>query len=637
MPPVPPSQRLGLRAALVRQRLPVNPLVVLVPDVRSYAAAIERWRYDDGVCHPVLIDDGSWASRRAIARFVRAFKPESVVRWEAPGEFAWPADPRAVESLLTRIAARPWLREAGDEDALRARWSELKFVPPGIVVAHAEDPAWPAALALAARRGQPILWLQGPPAIGGGPNGYLSATDACALARRISDFAEASGYSWSALGDEIEAVTLCLNGATKVFLGDKDQRAMLALTDWLGRTPGAADEPPEKGPQVARWAWAGQIIGNAWQSAYAAMCSLFLTTDSAWLFDGYDPAPPWNRFDATEAATSLEKAGIASIVDDDNGRSIVSWRRRTARGIDAGLVCVNSSGNQDFFDLKPGQGRPGDVPVLRRPAMVHFVHSWSAAAPGDPDTVAGRWLERGAYAYVGSVHEPYLQAFVPTPKLTLRLVAGLPWGAAARLDAGEVWKVSILGDPLITLGKPGPVVKGRGTPEGARHLEDELAEAVKARAYATALTTLLLLGREEDAAGLVEAVLREDRENFTADAAAAGLPAVFFAGEPGLVAETYRLAQARLGEESASRATAMREARDMLWHALYPGLGSLSRPQAELLADNLRPQTLVRDAGEAFTALTAAAGKAAAEAALRAAAAKISDPNLRRQVEQVGR
>lgn len=635
--PVPPSQRLGFRAAMVRTRLPVNPIVVIVPDGPCYAAAIERWRYDDGVRYPVLIDDGSWASRRAIARFVRAFKPRSVHRWSAPEQPSLPREPEALVARLSGIAARPWLAEPGDFSALQARWSGLKFVPPGIVVAQSGDAAWPAALALAAGRGQPIIWLAGSP--GGRPDGSMSVREAAALARTIESATDALGYAWKGLGDELDAITLCVNCATKVYLGDKDPRAMLSLTDWLGRAAASPEDPPEKGPGLARWAWAGQIFGNEWQSAYAAMCALFLTTDAAWLFDGYDPAPPWSDFDATEAAAALEKAGIKSVVDDDGGRSIAAWRKRIARGIDAGLICVNTSGNQDFFDLKPGQARPCDVPILRRPSIVHFVHSWSAAAPSDPGTVAGRWLERGAYAYVGSVHEPYLQAFVPTPKFAKRLVAGLPLGAAARLDAGEVWKVSVLGDPLVVLGKSGPIVEDKGIPDDAKNVETDLADAVKARDYARALVSLTLLGREDDAAKLIAAVIREDSDRLTPGAALEGLPALFFAGDAAVLADAFRVALPLIQGQKGAKGTAgeLIDAQDLLWHALWPSLSTLTRAQAEVLSRNLRAQTLVRDASEAHVALSAAAGKDAAAEMIRRAASQAANEAERRQVEQTGR
>src|SRR5262249_1871807 len=163
------------------------------------------------------------------------------------------------------------------------------------------------------------------------------------------------------------------------------------------------------------------------------------TPDSAWLFDGYDSSQPWILWDMTKAAGELDRIGIKSVLDDGpNGQGLSDLRVRAAgvrqgptsslkgepgMGIDAGLIAGNTSGKPEFVDLKPGQGKPVDIPVLRRPAMVYFVHSFSAWSPTARSTIAGVWLERGAYAYLGSVDEPMLSGFLPTPLAMARLAA----------------------------------------------------------------------------------------------------------------------------------------------------------------------------------------------------------------------
>ena len=59
-----------------------------------------------------------------------------------------------------------------------------------------------------------------------------------------------------------------------------------------------------------------------------------------------------------------------------------------------GLVLINSSGGPDMFAITGGPGRPSDVP-RGVPAAVAMIHSFSAADPTDPQTIAGRWLARG--------------------------------------------------------------------------------------------------------------------------------------------------------------------------------------------------------------------------------------------------
>jgi len=75
---LPPPQRLGAKATLLREAVPVVPVLVLVPNVRSYIEAIAAWT--PGGRYPVLIDDGSRDAAEDIGRFSRAFKPAKVVR-----------------------------------------------------------------------------------------------------------------------------------------------------------------------------------------------------------------------------------------------------------------------------------------------------------------------------------------------------------------------------------------------------------------------------------------------------------------------------------------------------------------------------------------------------------------------------
>jgi hypothetical protein len=123
-----------------------------------------------------------------------------------------------------------------------------------------------------------------------------------------------------------------------------------------------------------------------------------------------------------------------------------------------GFVWLNSSGGPDRFTIAGGPGRPADVP-RGFPAAVVMIHSFSAADPADPRTIAGRWLTQGAFAYYGSVHEPFLPAF-RTPRLVAELAdAGIPLVAALRQGEtepmGRPWRLIYLGDPLYGLPAPG--------------------------------------------------------------------------------------------------------------------------------------------------------------------------------------
>jgi hypothetical protein len=628
---LPPPVRLGARVGVVRQRLGAIPAVVIVPDGASYVRAVGGWTLE--ARYPVLIDDGTWNARENIARFVRAFEPTDVVRWSAGADAGGLAgDEPGRRAEIESAVARAW--GAGSPGELRAAWEKVEFVPPGVVAARAMDPAWTAALALAAGHGQPIVWIDPT----GDLNAAMSGPDARALMETVRAGAEGSGYPWKGVGEGIDAVTLCVNGPSKASYPKPDPREMIALTDLVGRD---GDQTTSE-----RWAWSGQIIGTESEAAYQAMSSLFLSgPGSAWVFDGYDDGPPWNAFDATRAATILEKAGIPTKVFDGGRQSAMDFRRATVgrdataksdagpvgMGVDAGLIAVNTSGNEDFFDLKPGQCRPGDVPALRRPAVVYFVHSWSAKFPGHRWTIFGRWRERGVYAYVGSVHEPYLQAFVPTPALAARTLSGFPLGAGARLDRGEPWKIAIFGDPLLVFTQPIPRRDAKVPLEGAVSVEDGLREALQGKRFAEALEKLRALGRDRDAARLLAAVIKDSPDALTPDVALAGISAAFFRGDDATFAKAYAAARHKIEDTSSGLGTVQ----DMLWQASYPQNTALSPERASWLGTSLRPESYARDAGEAFRAIQTASGDAAGREFLREARKNAPNDAVRAELNKI--
>ena len=89
------------------------------------------------------------------------------------------------------------------------------------------------------------------------------------------------------------------------------------------------------------------------------------------------------------------------------------------------------------------------------PAAVAMIHSFSAADPTDPETIAGRWLAQGAFVYFGAVNEPFLPAFRPPRLVAALLAAEVPLVAALRQGEfepfGFPWRLVYLGDPLYRL------------------------------------------------------------------------------------------------------------------------------------------------------------------------------------------
>jgi hypothetical protein len=486
--------------------------------------------------------------------------------------------------------------------------------PPGVVVAWAEDPAWPAGLALAAGRLQPLIFVSTP----GGLSGVATGEAADAFAQGIEARIAALPVSWQELGDDIDAVTLCLNVPARARAPGADERDFRALTDRVGR-----HGPAEA---AARWAWAGQVSGTEARAAYRAMSGLFvplLTREDpapnsgaasepaaaapraqAWIFDAYESGGGWDAFDGAKAAAYFEQAGVRARLDDGVRQGLADWRAAGLRPLDASVVLVNTTGTASDFELRPGTASAGDVPVLARPTLVHFVHSFSAQFPGNEGTIAGRFLAHGAVAYAGSVHEPFLDAFVPTPVFAGRMLSGWAFGAAARTDHRGWWRIAVLGDPLLTFMGPGQAADAGALPlVGAVDLDEERRTAVVERDYPRALATLRRLGRTSDAARLAKALLESEPGSFTAEVAREAVPALFFAGEPGAVLRAFE----RLDQADRAHPALV----DAMWHAaravVLGGRGGVEEPSAAdaaaLMAANPRDGLGHADAIEAGQAL----------------------------------
>ena len=612
----PPSSRLGTRAAIVKAGLPVVRQLVIVEDDASYVDAIGRWGLE--ARYPVLIDDGSDDARDAIARFVRAFEPERVVRWRTEAKLPGPEAER--QTLIEEAALAAWNT---DRESYRERWEEIGFVPPGVVGADANDPAWTAALAIAAGRGLPIAWVEAP----GSVNESMSRTDLDRLEDAITARCDELGLSWRGLGDDIDAIVLCANAPVRVKLPTEGHGA---LTDALGRVGRFGESTGNASPP--RWAWAGQIFGGKAEAAYRAMCGLFLVPRSSWLFDGYENKAGFTDYDMTPAAELLNKVGLETVLDDLPRSGLRHWRARASAPIPHQLVLVNTKGNRSWFDLNPGRGVNSDAPILGVPAWVHFTHSWSAVTPAAKHTIAGTWFDRGAYAYVGSVEEPYLQAFVPPSALVARMIGGsMPIAAAARPDgASRIWRIATLCDPLLTLTRTGPDSESELPLEGVEPLDASMSAALKSGDYPDAVRQLVMLGRTADAVRLGNALTKDDTKVVDPETAAELAPAAFHEGAFDLlIACASRLPPKRCQERGVT---------DLLWLGVSPRLG-IRPPKGSLtvMGDRLRRASIGRDAKEIADALEKVHGSAARGAFIRKAIANApSDEAKQELLKSVG-
>ncbi len=580
-----PEARLGLRVEGVRRQVPVWPVLVIAESPSDYARLLTLW--SPRARFPVLIDDGSVRAQEDIARFVRDFEPERVLRFAPePGGInaaPLPEDPGRLVNALESVANAAW--GARDQQSLVRGWQEIGFTPRGVVVASPNDPAWTAAIALAAGHGQPIIWINREAS---DVDRVASAEDVRMVTESVQESLElvTQQWKWNDLGDDIDAITLCLSIGSRF---DRDGQ-MMALTDRVGRFS-----------NDKRFAWAGMIFGDASRAAYQAMCSLFLQPTSAWVFDGYEAskAPPYALQRAGEVFEEVSLS-VSSNLPPRGG--IDDWRRRTEFGVGADVIFVNTQGFTDWFGLSPGRGRTGDVPFLHRPALVHFTHSFSAQRIGDPSTIGGRWLAQGAYVYYGSMDEPTLGGFAPGAQVAARLYSGWALGGAVRHPEGKLWKINLFGDPLHTFGPPARRIEDALEVPETIDIEDDMKAALTARDIGAGVRALVLLGRDSDAVRLCVSARDTSEDGLNPEIARAGIFAALRERDALLVADLFGALSARERRESPFI--------DALWHAAHESLrtGSPDAGLVGVLGSHIRAGMAVEDAAMVAPALARVRG-----------------------------
>ncbi len=421
------DNRLGPRRQVVDQ-------VCLVPDLPTFLEAIAAW--DEGHYFPVLIDDPE-----TDLRFLRAFRPARVVRMPASA-VAIPEDElwgRVVEAV-----GRAWDAEGGDDPPPGDRVPDrLGPTPPGVVVASPTSPTLAGAVALAAGRFQPLVRWE--PGKARGP--AIPAEEAARLLLGLEDRISEVVPKYRGLGDDCDFVTLAGDWPDRYVMSEGRYKGDAAFDDVVAR-----DLSNQR-----RWGFAGRLLGDPAESAYQAMCSLFLQPESAVLFNGYpEEEAAWSDYAMREAGRRLEPLLPVVQAAGPKEADLAGWHRTFDPINRHGLVMVNSrNARSDLFSLLGGAGKTADVP-MSVPAAVVMIHSFSAAAPWDRGTVAGRWLANGAFAYYGSLNEPYLNAFRAPALVASLLAEGLPISAAVRKLPGEdafgaPWRLHLLGDPLWRL------------------------------------------------------------------------------------------------------------------------------------------------------------------------------------------
>lgn len=496
------AQQLGRRVAIVSHNFPTAPVLLIAPDTQTYLHAISTWSTE--ARYPVLIDDNTPQAAENIARFANAFKPQQTLR------LAPVTTPITEQSLQTAIA-RAWSSTNAPLDTPKDALAQLEFIAPGIVITSLEDPAWTGALALAAYRGQHLAFAALPE---GRTRETLTPQQLSSLQAVTTNALNKTNSQWQSLNDPIDAITLAYNGPQLA----KSAKETLAVSDIIGRHK-----------SNKRFAWTGILSGNHQSAAYRAMAAIFIQPRSAWLFDGYESsfAP---QYKVTEAAAQLNNANF-STQTDNAAQSRDTWNSRTHQGLEATLIHIQTHGQPHFFHIQKQRIYTDAIPVLTKPAAIHFIHSFSAKRTDDQETIAARWLDEGAHFYLGSVDEPFLPAFIPPQVFVSRAISAFPLGAAVRWEQGrfadQPWKLNVLGDPLITIFNTpktnAQIPNQQQLQTTTTNLEDQMKAALTQRNLNAALTALVMLARYDDAHRLATAFFNDEQANQTPKAATLAL------------------------------------------------------------------------------------------------------------------
>ncbi len=450
--------------------------VCLVPDLPTFLDAIAAW--DERHYFPILIDEPAWT-----LPFLRAFRPARVVRHAGKKQQSGSSPELKGGIGGSSRAETAWLKAI---DAVRRACStppeargEAKGAPsgdgpapqtPGLVLADPDAATIGAAVALAAGHFQPLIPLgtfhlpRGVPGASESTRRFgdgLTLVEAWGFARGVEARVSAVVAKYDQLGDDCDFLTLAGDWPFRyeVEEGEYPARGTYAIDDLIGRT--LAGGPSLRGIERSRrrWAYTGRIVGDPAASVARAMGALFLHPRSALLWNTYGGGPPWSTYTMKAASARLSGVLPGPVEHVEGPQSdLKHWHEMFAPLNPFGLLLVNTTGGPEMFSIAGGPGRPGDVPrgVF---SAVSMIHSFSAANPADPQTIAGRWLANGAYVFFGSVHEPFLPSFRPPGLVAELIAADVPLVAALRQGEGEPggfpWRLVYLGDPLYRAG-PAP-------------------------------------------------------------------------------------------------------------------------------------------------------------------------------------
>ncbi len=415
---------------------PIEDRIVVVPDSETFRSVLATWGV--GPIFPILFHDTSY-----LPKFAKAFGAAEIVYLpKTRTRKQKKAAERSPQQLLALWAQATGLKPPSTSGTFStteglALWKGIEDRNPGLVVVDPNSAITCAGLALAAGRKQGLVFANACK----DPSVRIGIPELSSWQKTLRSPLEQAKIKAFDLYDDIDFVTLALPTPYRyadAFAADK--------------TSYAVDDAICRDSSGLRWAYTGRLCGTEVQSTYAAMCALFLKPKNALLFSRYSEGGIWGEYGLDEAEQLLSQRQKVTSVDHPTATRS-RWRELQAQSNSFDYVHINSSGGQRDWSTSGKKAGFDDVPASV-PAIVTLTHSTSLGNPYDLDTIAGRWVHHGAYAYFGSIHEPYLDAFVPIGEVMDRMIEGhQPLGAALRHRVGtrrwRSWKLMQIGDPLL--------------------------------------------------------------------------------------------------------------------------------------------------------------------------------------------
>ena len=427
-------------------------VMYVVPDTATFLYYISLW--DAETYFPVLVNSGSVQDRRLIQRFAAMFNPSRIII--APAR----KDIKVDEATVMRAVLASWNKNDLDsqaqatQDDIKKELKKLGLAPMGIVFADtANEGLLAGGAALAAGRFELPDFFHAADAT----SKVTDSAGAKQLRARIAEKIEKWGYEYKHPFDDLDFVTFACEMPMK-FQGD----------DWPEYN---VDDFVTRRDDDVRFAYPGRLMEGTTRADYMAMCALFLQPSRALFFNTYK----LERAGFAEYKTAGAAADMKPFMPADNmdGRdaNIKKWRELMGRVNPYGYLHVNASGGKDTWWVETAgiatQEKLDEMPSESVPCVVEMTHSYSADSPWDFKTIAGRWLNAGAYIYFGSNYEPFLQSFRTPERIMAAIKEGEPLGAAYRAGFGEKfwipWRLCYMGDPMFVLtGKRAPKEKADG-------------------------------------------------------------------------------------------------------------------------------------------------------------------------------